>query len=196
MDVESLQRIKQFIVNVQFAEHSLDVLETQYAVDLNRGRPENKKDESYYPQIEHDLRAEAASMAPHYETFYSLERTIRRLIDDVIRDEDGDDWWNAAGRVPEVVKKGAEDRMEKERDTGMRRRSEDPLDFTNFGELGEIIKANWSIFGGMMSSQKAVEKVMSQLNSLRGPIAHCAPLREDEVLRLQLSVRDWFHLMQ
>jgi hypothetical protein len=29
-----------------------------------------------------------------------------------------------------------------------------------------------------------------------GPIAHCAPLAEDEVVRLRLSVRDWFRLMQ
>jgi hypothetical protein len=35
---------------------------------------------------------------------------------------------------------------------------------------------------------------MANLNMLRGPIAHCSPLAEDEVLRLQLTVRDWFRL--
>jgi Swt1-like HEPN len=68
--------------------------------------------------------------------------------------------------------------------------------FTTFGELGEIIKAHWEIFGSVFSSQKAVERVMGMLNSLRGPIAHCSPLAEDEVVRLQLAVRDWFRLMQ
>jgi hypothetical protein len=38
--------------------------------------------------------------------------------------------------------------------------------------------------------------VMSRLNTLRGPVAHCTPLAEDEVLRLRLSVRDWFRLME
>jgi hypothetical protein len=27
-------------------------------------------------------------------------------------------------------------------------------------------------------------------------VAHCSPLAEDEVLRLKLSVRDWFRLME
>ena len=81
-------------------------------------------------------------------------------------------------------------------DTGMTPRSDEPLDFTTFGELGEIIKGNWDVFGSVFLSEKAVERVMAMLNSLRGPIAHCSPLAEDEVVRLRLAVRDWFRLMQ
>ena len=43
---------------------------------------------------------------------------------------------------------------------------------------------------------KAVEKVMSTLNTLRGPIAHRSPLAQDEIVRLKLAVRDWFRLME
>ena len=75
-------------------------------------------------------------------------------------------------------------------------RSSDPIDYTTFGELGEIIKSNWSIFGGAVFNEiKAVEKVMANLNSLRNPIAHCCALAEDEVVRLHLSLRDWFRMM-
>jgi hypothetical protein len=48
----------------------------------------------------------------------------------------------------------------------------------------------------MFSSQKAFTKIMTSLNMLRGPIAHCCPLAEDEVVRLQLTVKDWFRLME
>lgn len=48
----------------------------------------------------------------------------------------------------------------------------------------------------MLSSPKAVERVKAALNILRGPIAHCTPLAEDEVVRLRLTVRDWFRLME
>jgi hypothetical protein len=81
-------------------------------------------------------------------------------------------------------------------DSAVTLRSSDPIDFTTFGGLGEIIKASWGVFGGIFNSQKAVERVMANLNTLRGPIAHCSPLAEDEVIRLQLSVRDWFRLME
>ena len=72
----------------------------------------------------------------------------------------------------------------------------DPIDFTTFGELGEIIKKNWDVFDSLFTSVRAVEKVMSSLNTLQGPIAHCSLLAEDEVLRLRLAVRDWFRLME
>ena len=73
---------------------------------------------------------------------------------------------------------------------------EESIDYTTFGELGEIIKSNWDLFGSIFNSKKAVEKVMANLNALRNPIAHCSLLAEDEVLRLRLSVRDWFRLME
>ncbi len=54
-----------------------------------------------------------------------------------------------------------------------------------------ISKTNWSTFNVIFNSLRAVEKVMGNLNTLRGLIAHCSFLAEDEGLRLQLSVRDW-----
>jgi hypothetical protein len=87
-------------------------------------------------------------------------------------------------------------RMQQEVDSAVTLRSNDPIDFTTFGELGEVIKQNWDLFGATFSSQRAVTRVMANLNTLRGPIAHCSLLAEDEVLRLQLSLRDWFRLME
>ena len=188
--------LKLFGITSQLIEHDLDKVEREQAIDLNRDHKQTlQADEEYYPQIETAIRAEAAAMAPHYEVFYSLETTIRRFIDDSIAAAEGDEWWNTA-RVPAKIKSDAEDRQRREIDTGMTPRSDEPLDFTTFGELGEIIKAHWEIFGSVFSSQKAVERVMAMLNSLRGPIAHCSPLAEDEVVRLRLAVRDWFRLMQ
>jgi len=75
-------------------------------------------------------------------------------------------------------------------------RSENEIDFTTFGELGEIVRSNWASFDALFSSEKAFTKIMTNLNVLRGPIAHCCPLSEDEVVRLRLSVKDWFRLME
>lgn len=86
--------------------------------------------------------------------------------------------------------------LQAERDTGVTPRSDEPIDFLTFGELGQIISANWDVFGAVFSSAKAVERVMANLNTLRGPIAHSSPLAEDEVVRLRLAVRDWFRLQE
>jgi hypothetical protein len=189
--------MKLFGMTSLLLENDLDEIETRYAIDLGRNSSKAvQADEAYYPQIESDIRSEAASMAPHYEVFYSLETAIRRLISDSLDAEDGSSWWTVERRVPTQIQDDVKKRRKREVDSGMTPRSEDPIDFTTFGELGEIIKVNWGVFGSIFSSQKAVEKVMGSLNTLRGPIAHCSPLAEDEIVRLQLTVRDWFRLME
>jgi Swt1-like HEPN len=188
--------IKLFGVTSQLIEHDLDRIEREYAIDLGRAHHSlAETDEAYYPQIESAIRAEAAGMAPHYEVFYSLERTIRALVKDSLEEEEGAAWWDS-GRIPGRIKTDAESRQKAEIDRAVTPRSDLPIDYTNFGELGEIVKSNWDIFGQTFTSVKAVERVTANLNTLRGPIAHCSPLAEDEVVRLRLSVRDWFRLME
>lgn len=189
--------LKHFAMTNRLIEHDLDQIEKEYSIDLLRDHKVSiGKDESYYPQIEQDIRSEAATMAPHYETFYSLEKTVRRLISDTLKAaENGRDWWKSS-RIPTPVRTNAETVQKKEIDSGITPRSAEPIDFCTFGELGEIIKNNWDVFAPIFSSIKAVERVMSNLNTLRGPIAHCSPLADDEVVRLQLTVRDWFRLME
>ncbi len=188
--------IKQFSMNSNLIEYELDQIEIAHSVDLGRGnRNQVESDESYYPQIELDIRSEAAKMAPHYEMFYSLEKTVRRLVVDTLKAAAGASWWDS-GRIPEKIKADAESLQAKEIDTGITPRSDEPIDFCTFGELGDIITSNWDVFASIFSSQKAVNRVMARLNTLRAPIAHCSLLADDEIVRLKLTVRDWFRLME
>lgn len=187
--------LKLFAITSQLIEHDLDEVERTHAVDLQRGhRATLQKDETYYPQIESAVRAEAASMAPHYEVFYSLETTIRRAVREQLAEaeKEGGSWWNDF--VPEKIRTDASNRKTREIETGFTPRSDDVMDFLTFGELAVIITGNWEIFGSVFTSKRAVERVMSDLNTLRGPIAHCSPLAPDEVVRLGLTVAAWFRL--
>lgn len=189
-------QIKLFAVSNQLLENDLDRVEREHLLDLRRGHQRTlERDETYYPQIDRAIRHEAARMSQHYEVFYSLEKSIRTLVADTIEAVDGEGWWSGA-RVPARVKQEAESRMQREIDSGVTVRSSDTLDYTTLGELGEIMKGNWDLFGSIFRSAKALEKVMASLNTLRGPVAHCSPLAEDEIVRLRLSVRDWFRLME
>jgi hypothetical protein len=193
------EALKVFGLTAQLIEHELDQVENSLGLDLGRGDKSleaTSQDHDYYPQIEQAIRTEAAAMAPHYEMFYSLEKTIRSLVADTLEAEDGESWWSAGNRIPPRIKSDCEHRRQREIDTGNTPRSDEELDFATFGELSEIIKSNWDVFGSLFKSAKAVENVMAKLNMLRGPIAHCSPLAEDEVMRLRLTVRDWFRLME
>lgn len=134
--------IKLFCISNQLLENDLNRIERQFGIDLNRGHTSvTDKDETYYPQIDQSIRSEAQSMGDHYEVFYSLEKTIRSLISDALEAAEPSGWWGS-GKVPQKIKTDAEARMKKEVDSGVTPRSRDPIDFTNFGELGEIIKGN------------------------------------------------------
>jgi hypothetical protein len=58
------------------------------------------------------------------------------------------------------------------------------------------VREEWEAFSDTFNNLKAFNKIMTNLNTLRGPIAHCSSLAPDEVLRLKLTVRDWFRLME
>ncbi len=133
-------------------------------------------------------------MSKHYELFYCLEQSIRKLITETLQDAEGPDWWNS-GRIPQKIHQDVATRVQRELESGMTRRSERLVDYTNFGELSVIITSNWALFSTVLSNQRAVERVMNNLNLLRGPIAHCCPISDDEIDRLDLAVKDWFRMI-
>lgn len=197
MSKQVLNRIKAFGMTNQMLTEDLSRIEALHGVEFGHLPITAQTVEGvYYPQIDASVRAEAAQMARHYEVFYSLEKSIRSLVSETIEaSEKTSEWW-ASARVPAGIQLEVKSRVLKELDAGVTRRSSDSLDYTTFGELSVIIISNWDIFGSLFNSKRAVEKVMASLNALRNPIAHCSPLAEDEQLRLQLTVRDWFRLME
>lgn len=194
---ELFDKIKSFGMTNQMIAEDIHVIERRYDIELGHIRSQSEVvDSDYYPQLDAAVRAEGAMMARHYEVFYSLERSIRSLVRATfIADIKSEDWWNSA-KIPPATKEEVAKRIQKELDAGVSRRSQDALDYTTFGELADIINSNWSLFGSLFNSKKGVEKVIASLNALRNPIAHCCPLAEDEELRLRLTVRDWFRLME
>ena len=119
------QALKLFVFSNQLAERELDRVEFEHDLDLGRDHRRVVGDEDYYPQIEQAIRTEAAAMAPHYEIFYSLERTIRALVMDTLQSADGDDWWKE--RVPQTIRREAEKAQQREIDKAVTPRSDHPI---------------------------------------------------------------------
>lgn len=193
--MKPLERIQLFQMRNMLLESSLDDLEKKHSLDLGRNVEETlDKDPDYYPQFEEDLRKEAKVMSSHYEAFYCLERSIRRLITEKMRDYYDSNWWEE--KVKEEIRKNVEANIKREIDAGITPRSDTQIDYTTFGELGDIVRKNWEAFDDLFNSQKAFNRIMTNLNILRGPIAHSCPLHKSEALRLGLAIEDWFRLME
>lgn len=142
--------------------------------------------------FEIDILQEARRMADFYVIYYALENSIRRLIAERLLEKHGPNWW--ADKVPEGVRNEVAKKQREERDTTMSIRSEDPLAYTNFGELISIFDANWTDFSDTIRSQKAMQQILSQFNKIRNTVAHSCELNEDEITRFKLSVKDWFRI--
>ena len=149
---------------------------------------------AYYPQFEQSVRQEAAEMSENYEVFYCLEQAIRKLITETLEESEGADWWKSA-RIPPDIKADVATLVKKERDNGVTPRSDNMIDYTTFGQLSVVITSNWDLFEPTLKSKRGVERVMANLNLIRGPIAHCCPMQEDEEDRLKLAVKDWFRMI-
>lgn len=188
--------LKLFGMSNQMLLHDLDKVESTHELILAHNQNSSKdKDDTYYPQFNATARSKAKEMAQHYETFYCLEFSIRALICEMLRNKAGISWWDNEQIIPKIVQDEVKQRIKNELNAGVSIRSDEPLDYANFEELGEIIKNNGDVFGSIFTSQKGIERVLASLSTLRGPITHCSELAEDEVLRLTLNVHDWFRLI-
>jgi Swt1-like HEPN len=142
--------------------------------------------------FESDIVQEARRMADFYAIYYSLENSIRRLISGRLSEKHGANWWK--DKVPPGVQAEVEKKQQEERDTSMSIRSEDPLAYTNFGELIGIFDANWDDFDDTLRSPKAMRVILGQFNKIRNVVAHSSSLNEDEITRFKLLVKDWFRI--
>ncbi|MGF1629502.1 MAG: Swt1 family HEPN domain-containing protein [Kiloniellaceae bacterium] len=150
----------------------------------------------YLRQIDFGVLADAERMSEFYKLFYALENDMRDLIEGAMADSKGKNWWEEA--VPQAVRDNVRKNYEREASEGLPPRSDRMIDYTTFGELGEIVKENWDVFSGMFSNatRNRVLRVINRLNLARGPIAHCNFLPEEEAIRLKLAIRDWYKLME
>jgi hypothetical protein len=142
--------------------------------------------------FEADIVNEARRMADFYAIYYALENSIRRLISGRLSERHGPNWWK--DKVPPNIQGEVEKKQQEERDTAMSIRSEDPLAYTNFGELIVVFDANWNDFDDTLRSPKAMRVILSQFNKIRNVVAHSSSLNEDEIIRFKLLVRDWFRI--
>jgi hypothetical protein len=183
--------VKLFGMHNLMLESELTKLETS-GIQIEHVKTIQKAEVVDVDLFESDILQEARKMADFYVLYYSLENSIRRLISERLAEKHGASWWKS--KVPAGLQTEVEKKQREERDTTMSMRSEDPLAYTNFGELIGIFDANWPDFSDTLRSQKAMQQILSQFNKIRNVVAHSCELNEDEITRFKLLVKDWFRI--
>jgi hypothetical protein len=187
--------VKLFTLNSMLIETDLRSVQKQISEDIGHSKTNNDSDvANHLTSLPSELKAEAKAIAGHYVSFYCLENYMRQIIEELMNETYESDWWPK--KIPDQLVQSAKKNRENEEKSGVTPRSEGWLNYLTFGELSEVIKHNWKgCFEQMFSDLNAVQRIMSDLNRLRGPIAHCCLLPEDEIGRLELAVKDLMRQM-
>jgi hypothetical protein len=135
------------------------------------------------------ILASARRMASVYVLIFSLENSARELIADRLRDRKGADWWDS---VPNSIRKKVEDLRAKEKLNRYHTdRSTELLGYTFFGNLAQIIIANWTDFSDLFPDQAWVTSRFNDLELSRNIVMHTGILPEFEIERVESIARDW-----
>ncbi len=185
------KRLKLFGVQNLLLESELSDLEKS-GLDIRHSQT-LKRDEIIDTEVfEIKIRQQAKQMGELYYLYFCLENSIRNTIINRLKEISGENWWEI--KVPDNVKRKVEVRRTQEKDTPFSERSEEPIYYTDFKDLFDIIEENWDIFSDTYRSVESVKQTLNTLNVLRRPIAHSSILEEDEILRFKLHIKDWVRI--
>lgn len=182
--------IKAFAASNLLVETNLRRLQEEYELDLGKRLPSPRPFKDIRLRFDLDIRRDSEVMSRYYAIFYCIERQTRDIVRDRMSDNHGVDWWNTTA-VSQQIRDEVAGRIKKEVEAGIALRSTEPIDYTTFGELAQIIEKNWDAFSDTFENRRATKNALSQLNLLRSPIAHNSTFAESEAQRFNLAIEDW-----
>jgi len=180
---------KAFCASNLLMETNLLRIQNEYEVDLGKGLIKNDNFRDIRLNFGIEIFRDSERMSRYYAIFYCIERQTRVLIADVLGEAHGLSWWST--KAPQQIRQDVQNRIQHDIDSGIALRSTEPIDYTTFGELGQIIDKNWDDFSDRFSNRKAMKRTFSNLNLLRGPIAHNSTFVESEADRFNIAIEDW-----
>lgn len=182
--------VKEFVFNALLTQQSLAELAesgvtVQRPTDLAQAiTPVEQR--SFSPR----LMGDAEQMSDVYVAFFCLENAVRDLISQRLLERKGTDWWNEC--VPAKIKTAVETLQAKEaKNRYHTQRSTTLIGYTMFGNLAQIIIANWQEFTDLFPDQAWVTSRFNDLEMSRNVIMHTGLLPQIEIERIESIVRDW-----
>jgi hypothetical protein len=144
------------------------------------------------PALKQSHAEDAKRMAERvYPMLYLFENSVRDLIELVLKDAFGKDWWTTA--VPADVQKTATRHKEAEKkDPWHGARSAREIDYVFLNELWAIVKHQWKYFKSLMPDQAWVQTIITRdMNVSRRILAHMSPLAADDVRNIEAAFSKW-----
>lgn len=132
----------------------------------------------------------ARRMATVYTAIAAFENMVRDLVRRTLLDDKGANWWAEA--VSSNVRGRAHKRQEDEAKHRFHtQRGDDPIDFIDFGDLLNIIRANEPAFEASIPSPEWARGIFDAVERSRNVIMHSGTLDPEDIERVGVNIRDW-----
>lgn len=132
----------------------------------------------------------AKLMAAVYVAVAAFENSARELVTTVLREAVGDEWWETA--VSAQIKKSCKTRQEDEAKHRFHtQRGDAPINYTDLGQLGNIIRQNPEHFADFLPSVEWAAAIFDAVERSRNVIMHSGTLDLEDVERVGMNIRDW-----
>ena len=142
--------------------------------------------------LDEEWVARSRRMATVYAAITAFENSVREFVAKRLLEgpPPRENWW--AECVSGKIRKKAETRQEEESKIRWHTpRGDQPLNYTEFGDLTAIIGQNWDLFEPHLRNQDWVRQILSTLERSRNVIMHSGELANADIERIGTVIRDW-----
>ena len=179
-----------FVFRGLLAEEALDMTERLTRVGLSSNVDAEIAVRLPIDSLEADLVSRARRMATVYISIAAFENTVREFVSKRLLEIVGADWWTKS--VSEKIREKADTRRAEELKIRWHTpRGDEPINYTEFGDLASIVGQNWQHFEDHLQSLEWMKQIISTVERSRNVIMHSGDLGLQDVERIGTAIRDW-----
>lgn len=179
-----------FLARGLLVEEALDRAGRESPTKRNPHEDQKIADSLSLTLLDEENLISARRMATVYIAIAAFENGVRDLVQDVLVEVRGENWWSEA--VSANIRERAEKRRDEEAKTRWHaRRGDRLLNYTEFGDLLSIMSQNWAVFEPHIRSIDWARHIITTLERSRNVIMHSGTLDSDDIDRIGIHIRDW-----
>lgn len=182
-------RLYEFTFRALLAEEALDNAGRQHR-NLSHADDARVAERVGLDVLDEAFVAAARRMALVYTAVAAFENSARKLISDILLEQVGADWWGKC--VSQAMRRRAESRRaEEEKIKWHGQRGDTLINYTDLGDLANIIRNNWQYFEAYIPSVEWAASIFAVVERSRNVIMHSGELSLEDVERVGINIRDW-----
>lgn len=182
--------LSDFMFRGLLAKHAIRDMQAAGQLRDPATNAQERSDIDLFAPISDSVRSGSLYMQRCFRLLFVLENVVREFVQDVLEEIDKDDWFEK--RASGAMKKKVEDRKATEaKNQWHAGRNPQPIFYLDFGDLALLIQNHWNEFKDLLPTQSWAVSRLQDAERSRNVIAHTNVLSDEEVVRLEMHVRDW-----